>query len=57
MEPTKKDPIVVLKAQYRGEKGELVAIDGSDGVVKLPSVSIALEVVDLANLGKLKVAG
>jgi transcription elongation factor SPT5 len=50
--PKKSDMIKILSGNFRGFMGELIGIDGSDGIVKLDDTD-ELKILDMLILAKL----
>jgi transcription elongation factor SPT5 len=57
--PTKKDRVKVMSGEYKGREGELIGVDGQDGIVKMISNDPAkaggteFKILDLAVVGKM----
>jgi transcription antitermination factor NusG len=48
--PEKRDRVVILAGEFKGQVGNLASITGSDGIVKLENYEIT--VVDMKSLAK-----
>ena len=48
--PGKKDKLVIKSGELKGQVGQLIGIDGSNGIIKMPDAGI--KIVDLTTCAK-----